>query len=92
VLQNGGLVQVWITKSTAKYLEIVLGSLEVNQLSKEILNFTIEENTKPNTDFVSPYDIATPILVKKEAYEHLKNLFEHVNDEYLFQQFALNIK
>ena len=91
VIQDGGLVQVWITKNTAKYLETVLGTLDEKELSKAILNIKTPNDKSTIDSFIMPHDIAIPVLVKKEAYEHLKNSFEYISDEYIFQQFALSL-
>lgn len=90
VCVEGGLIKVWLTRSTAKYLELLLGSLDSDELSKAIDNFipnAIDIENKASTS----EDIAVPILVKADAYKKLKTLFTYPSDEYMFQQLAIKL-
>jgi hypothetical protein len=89
-----GLVEVWLTRSTSKYLELLLGDLSTDSLSQAILEFELEEEVEgdPQTaqgGFLTARDIAIPVKISKDAYRKLNTLFEPVSDEYLFQQFAI---
>lgn len=87
---DGGLVEVWVTKSTAKYLELMVGSLEPDVLSAKFLSFSPvgEEHCG---EFEGADSLAVPIVVSTEAYDHLKSCFEYVSDEKLIQDYVLSI-
>ena len=90
VLVDGGLVKVWITKSTAKYLELLLGSLDAKILSQAIDAFDFRES--PNQANVPVAEtIAVPVLINESSYKKLSTLFSPVSDEYLLQQFAIHL-
>jgi hypothetical protein len=90
VCVEGGLIKVWLTRSTAKYLELLLGSLDSDDLSKAIDNFIPNPINIENKASVTE-DIAVPILVKADAYNKLKTLFTPTSDEYMFQQLAIKL-
>ena len=91
-----GLVEVWLTKSTAKYLELLLGDLSSDSLSRAILEYEPEadrEQAEAREDiFTQPRDIAVPIKISKDAYRKLNSLFDPISDEYLFQQLATSLR
>jgi hypothetical protein len=85
-----GLIKVWLTKSTAKYLELLLGDLDSESISKAIIDF----NGNPHegtVDFVKAKDIATPVEITVEAYNKLKSIYSPISDEYLLQKFAIDL-
>lgn len=84
----GGLVKVWLTRSTAKYLELLLGSLDSEVVSKAIDNFDPCKDLD-QTGFTVAEMIAVPVLIKESSYEKLKALYTPISDEYLLQQFAI---
>jgi len=90
VCVEGGLIKVWLTRSTAKYLELLLGSLDSDELSKAIDDFNPNASNSENEASLSE-GIAVPIFVKAESYEKLKTLFAPVSDEYMFQQLAIKL-
>ncbi|GLR65296.1 hypothetical protein [Marinospirillum insulare] len=90
VLVDGGLVKVWLTKSTAKYLELLLGSLDSEVLSEAIDSFDINKNFELSDSNVAE-KIAVPVLVKESSYEKLKILYPPLSDEYMLQQFAIHL-
>jgi hypothetical protein len=90
VIVDGGLVKVWLTRSTAKYLELLLGSLDVERLSNAIDDFSFENSTEENI-ITTAENIAIPIFIKEESYSKLKTLFDPISDEYMLQQFAINL-
>lgn len=92
ILEDDNLVKVWITRSTAKYLETLIGSLDTDDLSDAILKTNLEKEESDKGEFISPQDLATPVIVRLEAYDYLKKHIKYVSDEYLFQQLALNFK
>ena len=87
---EGGLIKVWLTRSTAKYLELLLGSLNTSDLSKAIDDYT-PNHEGIETEISSADEIAVPVLIKESSYEKLKILFTPISDEYMFQQFAINL-
>ncbi len=90
VIVEGGLVKVWLTRSTAKYLELLLGSIEGVELSEAIDNFDPSSISTQKTS--SPEEeIAVPVLVKEDSYKKLKTIFDPISDEYMFQQLAINL-
>ena len=91
VRQESGLIKVWLTKSTAKYLELLLGSLEPDVLSEAILNLPDDEAEEVDSQFSAPNEYAIPVSISEEAYEVLKVRYENISDEYMLQQFAIGI-
>lgn len=90
VTEGGDLVKVWMTKSTANYLSMLVGSFDSEVVSKAILDFDWSSVESGKNDFVSPRDIAMPLYVSEKAYKKLKLHYGEVSDEYLFQQFSLD--
>lgn len=90
VLVDGGLVEIWLTKSTAKYLELLYGALDAKTLSKAILSFNPEARAETAKKFFVGEDIAVPIRISVPAYKKLWQIFSASSDEDLLQQFALN--
>ncbi len=87
---DGGLIKVWLTRSTAKYLELLLGSLEGDELSEAIDNFNPSSISTENISSTAE-EIAVPVIVREESYKRLKTIFDPVSDEYIFQQLAVNL-
>lgn len=90
VLVDGGLVEVWLTKSTAKYLELLYGGLDSKTLSEAILSFNPGERSEDERKFFIGEDIAVPVKISAHAYQKLLNIFNASSDEDLLQQFALD--
>lgn len=90
VLVDGGLVKVWLTRSTAKNLELLLGSLDTEKLSNAIDQFNGKE-TVAQDDFTAAESIAVPILIKECSYSKLKTIFKPISDEYMLQQFVIQL-
>lgn len=87
VYSGGGLIKVWLTISTAKYLELLLGDLSTGKLSEAIKSVEIIEKKAKKLE-ISASDIAIPLLIEENAYKKLKTTFEPISDEYMFQQLA----
>jgi hypothetical protein len=87
VCVDGGLIKVWITKSTAQSLELIIGSLETGELSQAIDNFT---PTSPvgNNKSSPAEEIARCVIVNESSYRKLEGMFNPISDEYMFQQLA----
>ena len=87
---DGGLVKIWLTRGTAKYLELLIGSLDADDLSDAIDNFQLEivESAGGQSEADK---LAVQIFVKQSSYERLKSIFPHVSDEFIFQQLAIKL-
>ncbi len=90
VITDGGLIKVWLTRSTAKYLELLVGSLEGDVLSKVIDSFELKTISSEES-LSTAEEIAVPIFVKEASYTKLKTIFEPISDEYMFQQLAISL-
>lgn len=90
VLVDGGMVKVWLTRSTAKYLELLLGSLDSEVLSEAIDSFDISKSSELSDSTIAER-IAVPVLIKEGSYEKLKTLYPPLSDEYMLQQFAIHL-
>jgi hypothetical protein len=90
VMTEGGLVKVWITKSTAKYLELLLGSLETKCISRAIEEFSPSEISSEEVEKIAD-SIASSVYITSSAYEKLKSLYNSISDEYMLQKFALQL-
>ena len=85
------LVEVWITRSTAKFLETRIGSLSTDDLTKWILEYSSCKVEEDASSYATAADLAIPIKISVRAYEHLKRSIEYVSDEQLIQTFAQSI-
>lgn len=87
---GGGLIKVWLTSSTAKYLELLLGGLDSDKLSNAILEFDPSAEDKEIVSKSVIESIAIPVHIKEEAYKRLMELYDPISDEYMLQQFAID--
>jgi hypothetical protein len=87
---GNGLVRLWIMPTTAIVLEYILGKLETDILSSKIVRAAQEMSAVvKDTGFKgTELDLATSILITKEAYIALTQAFSGVNDEHMMQLFA----
>jgi hypothetical protein len=90
VLLDGNLVRVWLTRSTVKYLELLLGDLSCDALSAAILDADLIREPHKSS-FATAQEIATPVTITVDAYNRLKSSFTPVSDEYLFQQLSIQL-
>jgi hypothetical protein len=88
---DGGLVGVWLTKSTAKYLELLLGSLSPDTVSHAIEQWHPDQSVPKAATIANPLDLAVPIQISQVAYAKLKNFYDNQPDEIVFQQFAMAV-
>lgn len=90
---EGELSKVWLTRSTAKYLELLLGALDASEVSKAIGNYIPStHNNETESNFSSAeVHIVVPLLIREQSYEKLRTLFSPIIDEYMFQQLAINL-
>jgi len=85
-------VEVWITRSTAKSLELRLGLLDPDVLSKQILAYNPRVVKEERGKYATASDLAVPVRVSLDAYRHLRGLVDYVSDEQMFQVFAQSIQ
>ena len=85
------LVEVWITRSTAKFLETRIGSLSTDDLTTRILDYSPCKVEEDASSYAKAADLAIPIRISVQAYEHLKSSIEYVSDEQLIQTFAQSV-
>lgn len=88
---DDSLVEVWITRSTAKFLETRIGTLSTTELSARILEYSPCKVEEDKGSYAKAYDLAIPIRISLQAYEHLKKSIEYVSDEQLLQTFAQSV-
>jgi hypothetical protein len=86
------LVEVWITRSTAKFLETRIGSLATDELSARILEYSPCKVGDNAGSYAKAADLAIPIRISVQAYEHLKGSIEYISDEQLLQVFAQSVQ
>jgi hypothetical protein len=89
---DDSLVEVWITRSTAKFLETRIGSLSTEDLTTRILEYSPCKVEEDGSSYAKAADLAIPIRISVQAYEHLKSSIEYVSDEQLLQTFAQSVK
>ena len=84
-------VEVWITRSTAKFLELRIGLLNPGILSERILAYNPLAVREERGKYAVPSDLAIPVRISLDAYNHLRSLVDYVSDEQMFQEFAQGI-
>ncbi|MBK1642147.1 hypothetical protein CKO12_09710 [Chromatium okenii] len=83
------VVEVWITRSTAKFLESHVGSLDFEILSQRILQYNPVQNKETSSYYAKATDLAIPVKISLEAYNHLKSkVASYISDEQVIQIFA----
>lgn len=76
-----GRVRVWVTQSTAKELERVVGSLDADQVSNFIVSAISELDNSATID-PSFIESGTSVVVTERAYELLTSRVSGVNDDH----------
>ena len=89
VMCEGGVVSVWLTKSTAKYLELLLGSLDEAVISQAIDRWQPDNAVADAATAVYATDLAVPVTISIDAYHKLRSWCELEPDEIVFQKFAM---
>jgi len=85
------LIRIWVTLSTARELERLIGGLETVRLSKTIVE--LAGRLEAVEDFDATVDNeARPLVITNEAYIALQNAFEGVSDEHRLQLFAAYLR
>ena len=90
-LVDKNTVEVWITQSTARFLELCLDHLDIDILSQKILTFNPKIKDGRSNKHAAPSDLAVPVRISLDAYKHLRNSVDYISDEQMFQVFAQSI-
>ncbi len=89
-LLGSGLVQVWVTRTTAILLERLLGSLDPETVSEAILHTPGMES--PEEPIATALESsARPIQITQQAYKGLADRFSGVSDEHMIQNFLQSV-
>src|SRR5581483_1610974 len=91
---DGGLIRIWVTRTTALLLKQILGSLERDVISQAILKTAVafQENEPTLRDKkTADLELAEPILITQAAYEALTKAFEGISDEHMIQLFLRHL-
>lgn len=81
-----GCVLIWITSSTARELENILGALNKTVLSEAIIKTSLHY-TESQRDEVEETKLAVPVEISKDAYNKLFDVWGGVSDEHRAQLF-----
>lgn len=81
---GAGKILIWITSSTARELESILGALNPTVLSDAILRAALHF-TQNQRDVVERSKLAIPIEITKDAYDKLLATWGGVSDEHRAQ-------
>jgi hypothetical protein len=79
-----GKVRVWLTQSTAKELERLIGSLDTDAVSDAVLK-TVLKVEEIAAEFKSVEEAGVSILLREDAYRALIEALPGVNDDHSFQ-------
>jgi hypothetical protein len=83
-LTENDLVRLWLTVSTARELERLVGSLEQDRLSTIIIEVAGKMEVVEELGITTEAE-AKPIVITKQAYATLVDAFEGVSDEHRVQ-------
>ena len=86
-----GLVKVWLTDSTVRELRLLVGSLDLEPLSKMVIECS-KLAVKIGSFETVKKESASPFRITVEAYEALQSAFPGVNDEHCFQLLAEQLR
>ena len=86
-----GVIRVWITESTARELERLLGNLDIETISKAVLK-TAQQVTMLDDIAQAQKEAAKSILITDEAYQVLQSALPGVSDEHSFQLLAQHLR
>ncbi len=81
---GAGNILIWITSSTARELESILGALDPSVISDAILKAALHF-TENQRDVVEGSKLAIPIEIRKDAYDKLMETWGGVSDEHRAQ-------
>lgn len=84
---NTDQVRVWLSRSTLRELESLIGQVSSESLSEAIINATKRISETRVSDYVNR-DTIVPIVVTANAYTALTSSISGMSDEHCFQQLA----
>jgi hypothetical protein len=86
-----GVVRVWVTETTARELNRLLGKLDTETISHAVIEAATEiSKMEPSEE--TKMEIAQPLLISVEAYEVLQRELPGVTDEHSFQLLAQHLR
>jgi hypothetical protein len=86
-----GFVRVWITETTARELNRLLGKLDTETISHAIIEAATEiSKLEPSEE--AKMEVAQPLLISTKAYEALQRELPGVSDEHSFQLLAQHLR
>lgn len=81
---EGGLVRIWITRTTMLCLKYLVEDITPENLSKIILKFA-DDLPSDDSEIELKEDDAYSVLITEEAYNSLCSKLEGLSDEHMFQ-------
>jgi len=85
-----GQIRVWLTPGTAKELERLVGSLDIDVVSEAVLR-TIVNGAGSEEDFVAVEETGVSVMLRAEAYRALVEKYQGVSDEHCFRLLLENL-
>jgi DNA modification methylase len=85
---NTGFIRVWLTESTKRELERLVGSLDTTVVSETILKVVAELAEVPTSESSDNFEMGYSLLVTREAYAALQEKLSGVNDDHCFRLLA----
>ena len=84
---ESGLVRIWVTSTTALFLDRLLGSTDTDTVRTAILRHAKEARAlqETNVEYARGLDLAKSIYVSTQAYRALSEVFSGVSDEHMIQ-------
>lgn len=82
-----GQIRVWLTSSTAKDLERLVGSLNTEMVSDAVLHAVEKKVYGTEQNAVTLEETGISITLREDAYRALVEAFPGVNDEHCFRHF-----
>ena len=79
-----GQIRVWLTPGTAKELERLVGSLDIDAVSEAVLK-TIEKVAEMERGVVTMEEAGVSVMLREDAYRALVEFFPNVSDELCFR-------
>lgn len=80
-------VRVWVTRSTLRELESLIGSTETEAISQSIINATKRMSEVKSVEYVTKENVI-PVIITASAYAALTSALPSSSDEHCFQQLA----
>lgn len=84
---NQDTIQIWVSASTARAIERIVGSLEKDMVSKAIIE-AAKKKKDTEINFSEDDELAKPIQITRQAFEIFKSVWIGVSDEHRAQLFV----